>query len=393
MAKTQGKTKKRRRQDRAATKATRTSVGAECWCLESAVAGDRGVNRVTIDHFPFRVGRREDLDLTLSSPSISGHHAEFYMSPATGKLCVRDLKSTNGVFLNHERVRDAVLKSGDILHLADIEFRVRRRPCGAAEENGLRPQQTLQLGRNAHRFENASDGTRELLQLINEKAIVPVFQPIVRLPQREIDGYEVLSRGKHPDLTECPSQLLQIAERMGLAPELSRLFRNMALETIGDRDDLPTLFLNTHPDELLGDRVDFIAELRRRAPKQPLVLEIHETALADTDAIRDLQLLLSEHRIGLAFDDFGAGQARVVQLAEVPPDYLKFDRTFVCDIDTAAPSKRHLMSSIVAAAHDLGVCTVAEGVETEDEAEMCTRIGFTHAQGYLFGRPLTLDKL
>ena len=115
--------------------------------------------------------------------------------------------------------------------------------------------------------------------------------------------------------------------------------------------------------------------------------------MAEPESIRDLQLLLSEHGIGLAFDDFGAGQARVVQLAEVPPDYLKFDQSFVCGIDAATPSKRHVLGSIVATARDLGVKTVAEGIETEDEAEMCARIGFTHAQGFLFGRPVTLDKL
>lgn len=128
-------------------------------------------------------------------------------------------------------------------------------------------------------------------------------------------------------------------------------------------------------------------------PNQALVLEIHERALTDPASLRRLRAKLSKSNIGLAFDDFGAGEARLVQLAEEPPDYLKFDITFIQDIDKAPPSKRHLLSSIVSAARDLGVKTVAEGIETEPEAEACIEIGFTHAQGYLFGRPTTLDDL
>ncbi len=389
MAKTKSK-KKRAHVPRPSTDAIRVDPNAQGWFLEGAVAGKRGVTRIAIDRFPFRVGRRDDLELTLSTPSISGYHAEFYVSQTTGKLGVRDLHSTNGTFVNHERVRNAPLKAGDLLHLADIEFRVQRETPGAASKG---EKQTLQLGKGVVPSDHFADGTQQLLELIRSKSIVPLFQPIVRLPDREVDAYEVLSRGKHPDLTENPTQLLELAARLGLAPELSCLFRTMALEAIADRDDIPTLFLNTHPDELQMNRNELIEGIRELAPKQPLVLEIHETALADPKSIRELQLVLREHSIGLAFDDFGAGQSRVVQLAEVPPDYLKFDRSFVAGIDTAAPTKRHVLSSIVATARDLGVSTVAEGIEAEGEAEMCTRIGFTHGQGFLFGRPLTFDKL
>ena len=388
MAKMKSK-KKRPRTPSPSVSDIRLGAAAQGWFLEGKVAGSHGMTRIALDCFPFRVGRREDVELTLSTPSISGYHAEFYFSKATGKLGVRDLHSTNGTFVNHERVRNVPLKAGDLLHLADIEFKVRREAPDAPQ----RGKQTLQLGKGVVPSSHFADGAEQLLELIRSKSIVPLFQPIVRLPEREVDAYEVLTRGSHPDLTENPTQLLEIAARMGMAAELSRLFRNMALEAIGDRDDLPMLFLNTHPDELQENHLDFVVGLRELAPKQPLVLEIHETALADADSIRELQLVLSKHCIGLAFDDFGAGQARVVQLAEVPPDYLKFDRSFVSGIDTAAPSKRHVLSSIVATANDLGVSTVAEGIETEAEAEICTRIGFTHGQGYLFGRPITLARL
>ncbi len=97
--------------------------------------------------------------------------------------------------------------------------------------------------------------------------------------------------------------------------------------------------------------------------------------------------------VKLAYDDFGTGQARLLELAEAPPDYLKFDRRFVTGIDQAPASRRRLVASLVAAARELLVQTVAEGVETPAEAEVCERLGFNLAQGYHFGRPASVEAL
>ena len=156
----------------------------------------------------------------------------------------------------------------------------------------------------------------------------------------------------------------------------------------------PQLFLNTHPAEL--ERPGFIEsleELRDLAPGVDLVLEIHESALAQTDFIVWLRTRLMEINVGLAYDDFGAGQARLFELAEAPPHYHKFDRRFVTGIDHAPVSRQRLVASLVAAARELLVRTVAEGVETAEEAAACRRAGFTHAQGYHFGRPGPVEKI
>ena len=123
------------------------------------------------------------------------------------------------------------------------------------------------------------------------------------------------------------------------------------------------------------------------------MLEIHESALAQPDLISWLRGRLVEIDVGLAYDDFGAGQARLFELAEAPPDYLKFDRRFVTGLDHAPASRQRLVPSLVAAARELKVKTVAEGVETAEEAEACVRAGFTLAQGYHFGRPAPIEKV
>ena len=156
--------------------------------------------------------------------------------------------------------------------------------------------------------------------------------------------------------------------------------------------EAPPLFLNTDPAELQSPELfTSLRELRALMPQLDLVLEIHEGALARPDYIADLRNRLAEINVGLAYDDFGAGQARLLELAEAPPHYLKFDRRFVTGIEKAPPSRRRFLGALVEAAKELRVKTVAEGVETAGEAEACVAAGFTHAQGYFYGRPFRTD--
>jgi EAL domain-containing protein (putative c-di-GMP-specific phosphodiesterase class I) len=239
-------------------------------------------------------------------------------------------------------------------------------------------------------------GALRVRELIDTGAVTTLFQPIVTLPAQEPCAYEALGRGCMKGLPEDPVQLFDIAGQIGpeTQAELSRLFRRKAVEAMKDRGDGTLLFLNTHPGELAQPRlVESLEELRAVAPGLDLVLEIHESALAQTGFIAWLRTRLSEINVGLAYDDFGAGQARLFELAEAPPHYLKFDRRFVTGIDHAPVSRQRLVASLVAAARELLVKTVAEGVETPEEAEACLRAGFTHAQGYHLGRPAPVEWL
>lgn len=357
------------------------------WHLESL--GDRGeIRRVPVRPLPFRIGRGQGLELMLPSGSVSKAHAEVYENE--GCLRLRDLGSTNGTFVNGQRVEDAAIREGDVLHFADFEFRVGVPAPGLADEAA----KTVSLGpiRLSHRF---VAGTRELKELLLQGAVTTVFQPIVLLAGGAPVAYEVLGRGRHPGLPESPLELFRIAETIGAEAELSRLFRRRAVELVRQRTDLPTIFLNTHPGELSQPGLlDSLEELRRLAPHLDLALEIHESVLTRPAALAELRRLLSESNIGLAYDDFGAGQARLLELSEAPPHYLKFDRRFVTGIDRPEmATRRRLLASLVGLANDLRVKTVAEGIETAAEAEACEKVGFSHGQGYHLGRPILVDRL
>ena len=107
------------------------------WYLESLVEGGRQLRRIALQPFPFRVGRLPDLALSLPSESVSKEHAELFL--LGGALHVRDLGSKNGTFVNSDRVREATLREGDILHFAQVEFRVGRQEIDDHDEQGLEP--------------------------------------------------------------------------------------------------------------------------------------------------------------------------------------------------------------------------------------------------------------
>jgi EAL domain-containing protein (putative c-di-GMP-specific phosphodiesterase class I) len=174
---------------------------------------------------------------------------------------------------------------------------------------------------------------------------------------------------------------------IGAEAELSRLFRSVGVRACSLLPGNPKVFLNTHPAEF--DSAGFLEsfdELRRQAPDVDLVIEIHEVALTAPNTMARLREHLSALGIGLAYDDFGTGRARLLDVVEVPPDYLKFDISLIRGIDRLE-SKQRMLENLVGMAIDLGILPAAEGIETVEEADVCRQLGFRYGQGYLLGRP------
>lgn len=369
----------------------RAAAGAAgLWVLESRAGEDGSLQRTPLQPLPFRIGRNPGLQLVLSSAHVSKAHAEIYTDGLA--LRVRDLGSRNGTFLNREPVADATLHEGDVLHVGDHEFRVARDIPTPEEDD----DDAGTLVRTAPLSRHFVSGALKIRELIDTAAVTMFFQPIVTLPSARVAAYEALGRGRMPGLPESPVELFDLAGALGseAQADLSRLFRRKAVELVRDRPEPPLLFLNTHPVELeTPGLLESLEELRTFAPQVDLVLEIHESALAQTDFITWLRGRLMEINVALAYDDFGAGQARLFELAEAPPHYLKFDRRFVTGLHSAPITRQRLVSSLVAAARELLVKTIAEGVEDQNEADACVRAGFSHGQGYHFARPMPIEKL
>lgn len=353
------------------------------WFLEGFFPGNKQLMRVPILNFPFRVGRSPDLMLTIRSTGVSWTHAELVHE--RGCVHLRDLGSTNGTFVNSVRISSLVpLNEGDVIHFASVEFRLGHESFGELRHPTLNTS-IHSSGLSNHFFNNP----RAFRDMLSTSAVRVVFQPIVRLDAAVTRmGYEALGRSDAPGMPASPIRLFSIAAGMEAEEELSRLLRRRAVEEAATLPERPLLFLNSRPVETHNpDLLAELAELRSLNSKLTLVLEIHEAAVTDPPQMRALAERLSDIDVSLAYDDFGAGQARLIELVEAPPRFLKFDISLIRNIHLASAQKHQMVSTLVKMVLDFGIVPLAEGVERPEEAEICRQLGFACAQGYHFGRP------
>lgn len=350
------------------------------WYLECRSQESRLTTSIPLPPLPFRVGRRWDLPLVLSSPLVSWEHAE--ISQTGDGLEIRDLGSTNGTFINGRRIEDAApLAEGDLLHFAVLEFRLGRAASYAEISQPTADLRSLPP--------SAIEEAVHLSEMIRGRAAETLFQPVAGLRGQGVLGFEALGRGCHARLPKGPADLLRIAQRLGAAAELSQVFRICSIEAARQLPPGSPLFANTHPAEIQrsAQLIRGLRDVREREPGLQLILEVHESAVADLGVMRTLRAQLHELGIQLAYDDFGAGQSRLLELGEVPPDILKFDAALIRGLEQAPATRHAVISSLLRTASGMGIVTVAEGVETRKALDTCREIGFDAAQGYFCGRP------
>jgi EAL domain-containing protein (putative c-di-GMP-specific phosphodiesterase class I) len=362
--------------------------GTGNWYLEGFFDSRMTMRRVLLRPLPFIVGRGSHASLVLNFRNISRTHAEFLLQ--NDKLMLRDLDSTNGTFVNQRQVIHAtIVVPGDIIHFAECEFRlVCDQPdakSGSSSTQDISERVTRGLLSTMKDF-------NDLLEL---EAVFPAFQPIVRLDDSSRIAYEVLGRGNFPGLSKLPRELFSVASLIGMEAQLSRLFLRKGIEIaieLGLARSAP-LFLNIHPSEV-RETPALLAWLREAFQGKRLTakLEIHEGAVTSVKQMSELRNALTELGLGLVYDDFGSGQARLLELVEVPPDYVKFDISLIQDLHRAAKKRQEMIALLVRIANDMGVKCIAEGVENAEEAEACRQAGFEFGQGFYFDRPFTMDR-
>ncbi len=368
----------------------------DAWYLES-IAADGSRVKQPIRQWPLRIGREADNGLVVPLAGLSRQHAELACGH-DGRLRLTDLGSTNGSYVNGRRAEGStVVGEDDVLIFGTAEYRLglQRGPeplPPARDDDADDRTQIVQLGAAApQRF---VPHERQFMELLTGRGLSAAVQPIVDAAGRQLFAYELLGRSEHPELPLSPAHLFALAARLGREAELSEAFRAHGVTQAAPRLRGARLFVNTHPAETFSD--EFFAALRRlRALPQPpeLVVEIHETAVMEVARMRELAAQLAGIGVAFAYDDFGAGQARLNELGEVPAHYVKFDMALVRDLDSAPASKQRVVRDLVRLVRDLGSVPLAEGVETEAEAAVCREMGFSLFQGWLTGRPIPIRQL
>ncbi|MBI1249402.1 EAL domain-containing protein [bacterium] len=343
------------------------------WGIEGCVPGQDSIAKIPLRNWRVSIGRDPHGDICLPSPNVSKQHAQIILSE--NQIHVADLGSTNGTFVNGQRIAaTAILKEGDLVQFADVELRLVKIQTTVVDRTAVE-------ARPEHRWALSS-----MHKVISGNEMATFFQPIVTADKHELIGYEALVRATVDGL-ESPLVLFDQAVKLGVEQKLSDVCRVKALETIDQAGAAGTLFLNTHPNESLeAELLNSIQKLRDASPDRKIVIEIHESAVTRIDLLREFATALHDLDIQLAFDDFGAGQSRLVEICQVSPDILKFDRSLIRSIVQGERNYK-LVATLHESAKQMDICTLAEGVETPEEIAACIEIGFDLFQGYAFGKP------
>jgi PAS domain S-box-containing protein len=230
--------------------------------------------------------------------------------------------------------------------------------------------------------------TRQRVQgVLDNRSIRTLFQPIVNLRTGRTAGYEALSRFT-ADPAQPPDRWFADAQTIGLGIEVECLAVETALVAA---EELPRgcyLSVNASPATLASGRLIPILDGTPLDGRQ-LVIEITEHVTVDNyQALRQPLETLRARGIRIAVDDAGAGYASFRHILRLRPECIKLDRDIIRDLDQD-PARRALAAALVMFAQDVGATVTAEGVETPEELDTLSRLGFDAAQGYLLGRPST----
>jgi diguanylate cyclase (GGDEF)-like protein/PAS domain S-box-containing protein len=236
----------------------------------------------------------------------------------------------------------------------------------------------------------------ELRDAIDRRDITLYYQPIFSTRDGAPVAVESLARWSHPERGAIsPATFVPLAEESGLITGLGLLVLEETCRQIAEWDHLlgrsapARANVNVSAlqlDDNLAAQVAAALERHDLAPGR-ISVEITESALMkDPDSARAVLQQLRDLGVELAIDDFGTGYSSLAYLRHLPVDCLKVDRSFVAEL---ADGHAEIASAVIALARNLNLCTVAEGVETDEQAEELARLGATYLQGFSLAQPMT----
>lgn len=235
---------------------------------------------------------------------------------------------------------------------------------------------------------------QELRVAIDTGGIEAHYQPIVHIPSGRLIGVEALVRWrKRSGELIAPGGFLDVAEEVGLLPEIGRIMLSKATRLGGkmERAGLGLyVSINVSAQELLnGSLVDDVTRSLREAGMRPgyLLAEITESSVLNPEHAMPVLWALRDAGVQIALDDFGTGFSSLAHLRTLPIDAVKIDRSFVNDV-VGDQRTRAMTKSLVEMCAALDLQVIVEGVETTAQADVVSSLGGTLAQGYLYYRPM-----
>jgi len=241
----------------------------------------------------------------------------------------------------------------------------------------------------------------DLRRAIERQELAILYQPIVRLEDRTVSGFEALLRWNHPRLGRLgPGEFIPLAEETGLINELGRFVLERSAKQLAEwqriSDAAAALFVSVNISSRQLLRHDLIQEIKAVLSRNLLTpgtlkLELTESLVMENPELAAQMLVrIRELGAGLSLDDFGTGYSSLAYLQRFPFDTIKIDQQFVRGSGRGA--RPVILRSIITLAHDLGMEVVAEGAENDSDAVELYQLGCEYAQGYAFGEPMTAEE-
>ncbi len=227
-----------------------------------------------------------------------------------------------------------------------------------------------------------------LRSVLKDKEIRTVFQPIVDLQTKEIMGYEALSRTANEKILDEASVLFTAAREADCVKELDALCIERALKSGQKLPEGAKLFLNINHETFLDEKVlRKLFDAKGSLGFKNLVVEVTEQSLLRSfDKIRTILLELKEQGMQVAIDDVGGGAVSLRDVAILKPDFIKFDRSLIRQLDQNT-TKQQIILSMILFARGIRAKTTAEGIMRQEEYEAALMCGIDLGQGHYFGKP------
>ncbi len=243
----------------------------------------------------------------------------------------------------------------------------------------------------------------ELRQALEKNEFKVVYQPIISLADQRISGFEALLRWERSDGREIlPAEFIPVLEETGLIIQVGEWVLWQTCSQLKnwqeqyDLDKNTTISVNISVRQLTSP--SFVNQVIHAVTTsgiqtQNLILELTESIfLMDTEFARSLLLRLHDLGVHTHIDDFGTGYSSLKYLQTLPFDAIKIDRSFIQDLNSKS-KRKEIIHSIIELGKMVGVNTIAEGVETDEQYNSLIDIGCTHAQGFLISKPMASEKV
>jgi diguanylate cyclase (GGDEF)-like protein/PAS domain S-box-containing protein len=352
--------------------------------LSATIRPDDIAARLSGDEFAVLVNNLRDAD---EAEQIGKRVLEALADPCTVNGQLFSIRASVGIAVGGAGVEDAE----DLVHRADLAMYSAKnhgknrveifRPDAVASLSGRRQLQAdLQWAVLRHEFEVR-------------------YQPVVRLADGVITAAEALVRWQHPVKGLLgPNAFIEIAEESDLIADVfDVVLRDACAQALTWQTPDHPVSVNVNLSAVQLHQAELVDHVTRvlndtGLPSELLTLEITETVLVD-DIDRACETLSTLKQLGVrvAIDDFGTGYSSLAYLSRLPIDVLKVDKVFVGSVDDDGGTA--LARTIVDLGRRLNLPTVAEGVERSEQRDILHQLGCTHAQGYLFSRPVSADRI